>query len=196
MKKTFLPFIAFVLITSIFFACQKESTLPDNLNTDKNPVIGTDDRASYVIPAGSINALAAALQDYSTVILAPGIHTEDGPVTVSGYKKIIGQDGAVLRVNTTPFVNPEVPLQVALHLDHASGSAVHGLIIESSTPVGGTGILVENSTKVSIQNCKLRNFQFSILVEKSPLVNIHQNIIEASTAWQTGEISEGHGIVI
>lgn len=174
------------------FACQKDTSAPQNTNTD----IPVEDRNATIIPAGSFNQLANALQNSGTVILEAGIHTETNPVVISGYHQIIGRPGAVLQISSTPWTGVESSLSVALHFNNAGGSSISGVKIESSTPIGGAAVLIQNSQKVSVQRCEITGFQYGILVEKSTLSNLFQNKIAISTAWQTGAIPEAHGIVI
>ncbi len=192
MTKTY----AFCLLLGAALAmagCRKENALAPGSLTDGGEASPRD---AVVVPAGSVDQLALALQSGSTVILAPGLHTETGTVLVEGYHNIIGQQGAVLRMNSTPLVDYEIPISVGLHFKNAGNASLRGVTIESANPVGGTAILIENSPKVSIQRCNISGFQFGILVEKSPLANIFQNKIAISTAWQTGEVPEAHGIVV
>lgn len=192
MTKTYALGLVFGAVLAVA-GCRKENTVFPDGSTD-HAAAGARD--AVIVPAGSIDQLALALQSGSTVILAPGLHTETGTVLVEGYHTIIGQPGAVLRLSSTPLIDYETPISVGLHFKNAGNSSIRGVAIESSNPIGGTAILIENSQKVAVQRCEISDFQFGILVEKSPLASIFQNRIAISTAWQTGELPEAHGIVV
>jgi len=183
--------------TVLFFAgflasCNKDTGPDPTTLADLGVAI---DRDAVVVPAGSVNQLAAALAQSSTIILAPGLHTETGMVTVSGYHNIIGQAGAVLRLQSKAF-NGTAPLAPGLYLNNAGGSSVMNLKIEAGDPLGGTAILIHSSQNVTVQRCEITGFQYSVLVEKSPRVTLFKNRIQCNTAWQTGALGEAHGVVI
>jgi parallel beta-helix repeat protein len=191
MKKLFFFYLALALNLS-FFACKKES-----IQTNENPnAVSAVDRGTVVLPDGSHNALADALANHNTVILASGTHTEDNPVVVSGKKNIIGQKGAILVMGCGPNTDGSQPIEVGLHLKNASGSLVSGIKFQSSQSIGGTAMLLENSANATVKDCETNDFQYGILVEKSDNVTLRKNTLNMSTAWQLGEIGQVHGIVV
>ncbi|MCB0531448.1 MAG: right-handed parallel beta-helix repeat-containing protein [Lewinellaceae bacterium] len=191
-KKNLLPLLVIPAI------CLLPGCLKDNPETPKNAAdtAVVTERGATILPAGSVNQLAAALQNSATVILEPGLHIESDPVVVSGYHHIVGRPGAVLRMGSTPYIDFTLPIFVALHFKDAGGSSIRGVKIEPVNPIGGTAILLENSQKAVVQDCEISGFQYCILVEKSPLARVFNNKIAASTAWQTGDIPDAHGIVV
>lgn len=194
----------------LFQSCQKDSetspievanqTSTDLQNDDPNAVT---DRANCVqsitIPANSVDALAAALDNIctgGTIWLAPGLHTENAGVVIGKRVNIKGQEGAVLKIQATSLVDFSEAIDVALHFKYATNSKLENIDILPTTAIGGTAILLENSGGTTVNKCHLHDFQWSILVEKSPGVKITNNVVVASTAWQTGAIPEADGIVV
>lgn len=182
-----------LLLLVLNLGCRKDSLTDSTITGDSGSL--SSERSTVVVPAGSVDQLAAALASATTVILAPGTHTETGTVLVSGFHNIIGQSGAVLRLTARPDT-ALLPMQPGLHFKNASNSMISNVRIEGANELPGCAILVENSTKATVQNCHITGFQFSILVEKSPQVSLFKNRIESSTAWQTGALPIAHGIVV
>lgn len=182
-------FILSLLGLSLFFSCQKDTLAPGFLSDDQ-----AFERSTIVLPAGSVDQLAAALQSASTVILAPGLHTETQMVPVTGHVKIMGQPGAVLRIAAPPVLNFSLPFTPGLSLNNASGTMIMNLTIEPLEPLSGIAIWINSSSKVTIQNCHISGFQNSITVYKSPLASIFNNTVEANPAWQTGQLPFVMGI--
>ncbi|MBK8922604.1 MAG: right-handed parallel beta-helix repeat-containing protein [Saprospirales bacterium] len=187
-------FLCTLLATLWLLSCNKDTTPAPEAGVSPDSGIAAD-RYSVVIPGGSVNALAAALAEGTTVVLAPGLHTETGTVTVTGYHNIIGQPGAVLRLKSPAFTGT-APLAPGLHLYKAGGSSIMNVKIEASESLGGTAILINESEKVTVQGCDISGFQYSVLVEKSPRVTLFKNRIQCNTAWQTGALPQAHGVVI
>ena len=158
-----------------------------------------DKSNEIVIPANSVDALAKAIQDAEengTIRLASGIHTESGTITIDKKVCIIGDDGAVLIVDTKPTLIPGEPLDPAVHFYGINGACIENIEIRPVDPIGGTGIILEQSNQSYIRKCKIYRHQYSIAVEASNDVIIENNIIEYSDGWQTGVAPIGHGILI
>jgi len=207
---------SFKLLVAIFatvFAlasCQKDSeTSPESLESltqenlqNGNPGEVTDraDCQQFIsIPANSVNALADAIANVctgGTIWLAAGLHTENAGLVIGKKVNIRGQDGAVLRIQASYLVDFDEAIDVALHFKYATNSRLENIEIQPTTAIGGTAVLLENSGGTTIHKCKFNDFQYSILVEKSPGVKITDNVVVASTAWQTGEIPEAYGIIV
>lgn len=147
------------------------------------------------VPAGSNDALAAAIaevRDGGVVLLRAGNHTESGTVTVDHRVIILGEPGAVLISDTKPLAT----VQPALHVLNASRTVVWGVEFHAKEAVGGTGILVENSTNTLIGSNKMYELQYGVLVEKGDRATIHGNTVVTTSAWQTGQLAAVYGIVI
>lgn len=154
-----------------------------------------------VIPAGSVDALAAAIAgicDDGVIYLKAGMHTENSSLTISKPVKIIGETGAILKiksdVSTAPLPNP-LPLHPALHILNAPGALVQDLDIQPLDEDGGCAILLENSHGCGVMRNKFTGFQFAILVEKSDRTTIMFNNVTATGKWQTGELPDVYSIV-
>lgn len=193
--KTRLSFL-FAFIFLGLFSCQK-----DNLSSVSTPATdpAVSNRGTVTVPAGSVDALAAAIAlagPGGTVVLASGQHTESGTVTIGHKINLQGNSGAILTVNTAPGPTG-YEIEPALHVLKAAGTTITGIDLRTpGAATGGTGILIERSDRVSVENCSIDNHQFSILVEKSNNCNLRENTITSTTAWQTGGVPEAHGIVV
>lgn len=188
-----LSILFYALLAALWLVSCSKDAAPDPATLSSDDIAVPRD--AVVLPAGSVNQLASALAQSSTVVLAPGMHTETGMVTVSGYHNILGQPGAILRLQSSPF-DGTAPLTPGLYFNNAGGSSIMNLKLEASDPLGGTAILINQSEKVTVQNCEINGFQYSILVEKSPRVTLFKNRIQSNAAWQTGDLAEAHGIII
>ncbi len=182
-------------------ALETESITADLQISDAEGAVS--DRAnceqSITIPANSVDALAAALDNIctgGTIWLAPGLHTENAGVVIGKKVNIKGQEGAVLRIQAAPTTDFNVPLDVALHFKFATNSRLENIDIEPTSAIGGTAILLEKSGGTWVNNCHLNGFQFSILVEKSGGVKLTNNVVVASSGWLTGDVPEADGIII
>ncbi len=208
-----LPFSALLLWAGLtFVACQKEQN-PANIpaQEDKNyfvPDLKTfsTNRSSCewtTLPAGSVDALAAAIANTcegGIIYLKSGIHTESQSIVVNKTVKIIGEAGAVLKVKSA--LSPvdtaagNIPLNVGLHILNAPGTLIQDIAIEPFDSNGGTAILIENSSQSAVIHCNITAHQFGIILEKSDRIALMRNTIVVSGAWQTGQVSEAHGIIV
>ncbi len=212
MKK--LTFVTMFLSLCCLFSCEKEKvTYPDEIQkTDTHQYFAPltdaeiDDRSGcdpIVIPAGSMNALAQAIEDIcedGIIYFESGMHTETESITITKSVIIIGADGAILKVKSSlEPADPEsgaVAVNPGLHVLNAPNTLFQNIEIVPVDENGGTAILFENSDGSAVMKSTFNNFQFSILNEKSDRMTMMYNTIVATSAWQTGEIGEAHGIVV
>lgn len=199
MKTRLIPFLLLLAAATILQNCSKDTgTLPA---FDESKSFTVDERAStVVVPAGSHNALAAAIAaagNNGTVRLATGTHTEDGTVTIPYRIKLIGDEGAELISDTDPVTDVHFVMETAIHVLNAANTIIDNIDFQTPGGVtGGTAIVIENSANVTVKNCSMTNVQFGVLVEQSKNANITNNSVSTSTAWQTLEIPVAHGIVV
>jgi nitrous oxidase accessory protein NosD len=216
MKALQLPYFAALAIMCTIFACKKESavqTIPiDPLNAvneshyyhpDIEAITATD-RSSCdwtEIPSGSVDALAAAISatcNGGVIYLKAGTHTENSRITINKTVKILGEAGAVLKLNSTlsPYsATGTFPIAPAIHVSNTSRVLIQGLDIQTFGPEGSTAVLFQNAHESAVMNCKITNFQVSIIVEKSDRMVIMRNTISGGTTWQTTTV-ESDGIVV
>lgn len=155
------------------------------------------DKEAIRIPAGSADALADAIAqslDGGTIVLATGLHTESATVTVNKRIRIVGESGAVLEAGTAPmeavgFVQP------VIHIKGAGGVSISRLTIRSTSPIGGTAILVENAPRTVLSGNTITGFQFGMIIENSDRNWIAFNTVNTSPAWMTGEIIYATGLL-
>ena len=217
----FLPFL-------FFYGCQKDqSTFGENdkakpqtdesqyftpskeylaeLATLTTPsVLRTRSACEWIeIPANSTDALAKAVNDAcvgGVIYLKAGNHTETKALTISKSVKIVGENGAVLRVKSTvsvfDAVNFNVALNPAIHILNAPRILIQNLDIQPIEGDGSTAILVENSNESAVMRCKINRFQAAVMVEKSDRMAIMFNTVVGSSSWQTAPAPFGESIVI
>lgn len=147
-----------------------------------------DDKVSeIVIPAGSVDALAKAIENSEvggTIRLAAGMHTESGTVTITKQICLVGDDGAVLIVDTKPTVTPGEPLDPAIYIYQAPGACVDNIELRPVDPKGGSGVIIEQSDNTSVRNSKIFQHQYGVVLEASHHVRIENNTIECP-GWAT-----------
>jgi len=175
------------------------ATIIQNLQEfTQNPASGVTKiaggRRVVVIPAGSEDALAAAIAEVregGVILLRAGEHKESGTVTVDHRVTIVGEPGAILVADTKPLAT----VQPALHLLSAGRAIVWGLDFRPKETVGGTAILLENSPNALIGHNIMRDYQYGVLIEHSDHASIWRNTIIATSAWRSGELAAVYGIV-
>lgn len=187
-----------IVLFSCMLGCQKEAQVSEQTVSN----LSATNRSTITVPAGSVNALAAAVAaagSGGTVILKAGEHTESGTITIPYTLALTGEPGAVLRMATTPSTNnwalePQV-VEPVLHFKNASGLLLEGLTIKTpDTAPGNTGILIENSDQFRIQNCQIENHQTGMVVVRSSNGRIENCKVLGSTAWLDGDFTVAYGI--
>jgi nitrous oxidase accessory protein NosD len=150
------------------------------------------------LPAGSVDGLAAAVAAAGPggiVVVEAGSHVENATVLIDQRVAIFGEDGAVIAsgVNSTTVASV---LEPAIHVRGTEKVVLWGLDLQMTQDVGGTGILVDHSDRVSVVDCTITNAQFGILVEEGDKARMVGNTIVCTSGWLTGAVSEAHGIVV
>lgn len=214
MKKFLFPTL--LVLLTCFIGCQKDTLLETPevpVTTDVQQTIHEQYFAPLEIgelsfrnscwtevPAGSVDALADAIAntcENGIIYLKSGMHTENEMVTITKSVKIIGEEGAVLKVKSdlAPY-NPDLSMNIfpGVHILDAPGTLIQDLEILPVDDDGGTAILIENSDASAVMRCDISNFQFSIMIEKSDRITAMFNTIVASSLWLTGEVQEALGI--
>ncbi|MCP3933249.1 MAG: hypothetical protein GY705_29615 [Bacteroidetes bacterium] len=133
---------------------------------------------AVVVPAGSVDALAAAIEqagENGKVVLASGDHYESKTVLISHQVSIIGEKGAVLHSDVGPDGWVHDP---ALYIKDASKVKIKGLEIRPQEPRGNTGILVRNGHEVRIEGNKIIGFGWGIFLAGADNSKIIKNYIE------------------
>jgi hypothetical protein len=155
---------------------------------------------TITVPAGSVDALASAIAqagDGGKVLLAEGLHRESGSVLITQRVTILGEPGAILESGTSASQEPVSVVQAALHVQGADDVKISGIQFQAAPgQIGNTAILLERATQARIVGNSIEGFQFGVIVKDSERVQIQANLVQTSTAWQTGEIPIAHGIVV
>ncbi len=211
MKTRFLPLLTLLTLLT-FLACQKEEKpATSQLQQDDHyfvPDLRTfaTDRSSCdwtILAGGSNNALAAAIANTcegGVIYLKAGIHTETEPVVINKPVKIIGEAGAVLRVKSdllpVNLATGTQPVSAGLHILNAPGTLIQDITMQPLGTDGGAAILIENSHQSAVIHTNITAHQFGVILEKSDRVAIMRNTIVITSAWQTGQVSDAHGIIV
>ena len=150
---------------------------------------GTSSRAMVYLPAGSVDGLAAAIAEAGVngrVIVESGDHWESGTVTIPHRVTIQGEPGAKLHVavgepgSFFPFPTTNV-ISPAIYVKKASLVRLKNLEIKPQGASGSTGIFVERSRSVRIEEINISGFQFGIWVsDRSDFIRLYDNEIVGS----------------
>ena len=225
MKKITLSALLLAASMLAFFSCSKEQAVPTTTTTSevdyqkvKNDIrqswetirnvqgikdMDLETRAGQfiVVPAGSTNALVKAITDAGEggiVYLKSGLHTETSNITIKQRVVLIGEDGAVLKIQAplTPYdANGILTLKPGIHFFNAPRSLVQNIDIQPIGPNGGEALLFENSDQSGVMFNKTADFQFSFIVEKSNQMTIMGNKLVSNTLWQTDPLIECDAIL-
>lgn len=132
------------------------------------------------LPAGSVDALEAVIQqagEGGLVIVEPGMHMESGTVTVPFRVTIYGQPGSTLQVDTRALVDGATAVDAALYVVGAARTAIWGLEIVPTEPLGGTAILLEDSPMSVVARCTLSDHEYGVVLEQADRSTIYGNTI-------------------
>jgi hypothetical protein len=211
----FLPLFSIVLLCLLGCAKEQitevENAVEDKVSTDLEqyfapfqiPDILPRSNCYWTeIPAGSNNALADAIANACTggiIYLKAGEHTQTGNVVIEKSVKIIGESGAVLKLDSELVPansDGSVNINPAIHILNAPGTLIQDLTIIPSDGGGGTSILIEDSPYCGIMRNTINDFQFAVLNEQSDFTTIMLNNITMTNAWLTGEVTDALGITV
>lgn len=203
--------LAVPLVATLLFGCSRQLPSSPNANNPdaiapydlselhriaRQPLAGSGAKV-VAVPAGSANALAAALEaagPNGTVLLKSGVHTESGTVEISQTVTLAGEVGAVLESATNPLPADEV--HPALWVHGASGVVIRGIEMRPAGAIGNTGILLHLAPNASVFENNIHDYEYSVIVEKSDQAKIWTNRVACSTAWLTGAIPEALGVTV
>ncbi len=149
-------------------------------------------RAVVTLPAGSVDALEGAIASAGpggTVIVRPGLHTESETVTIPHRVAIVGQPGAILRVDTMPTTATGGIVDPALHVWSAPGTWISGLEITGNLAPSGTGVLVQNSPNTTVARNAILGHEVGVALEQADGAVVWANRIA------DGSVS-GYGVVV
>lgn len=141
-------------------------------------------RSTVYVPAGSQNALAAAIASAGPngkVILESGNHWESGTVVITQKVTLEGADGAKLYVDVAapgsafPFPTVNV-LDPAILIKDCNLVWIKNLDIRPQSAKGSTGIFLEKGRLARIEDCTVKGFQFGIWAsDNSSSVRLYDN---------------------
>lgn len=170
----------------------------ERLNTMlAEPVQTRGNGATVEVEAPSENALQAAIEEAGeggTVVLKAGEHKITNMVTIGHETHLTGETNAVLEITNTPLVSETDIIIPGLYIHGGDKTSITRLNIKAGGGLGGTAILVRNSSNVVIEKCKLENFQFSIINEYGDKLKVTRNEVNSSSEWQTGALPIALGI--
>lgn len=187
------------LMGAAMLALQFSCTKDHQLNPVEEADLDIETRAQVVLPAGSVDGLAAAIAaagPNGTVIVQSGTHYLNSTVEITHRVTIKGQPGAIIIADVPALLTSDAVLEPAFYINGGARTVIEGLDIRAANDPAGTAVLVFNAHQVTIRNNSFSNFQFTILVEQSNQATINNNTIEATFTWATVAFYAVHGIVI
>lgn len=151
------------------------------------------------IPAGSSNALAAAIasaQSGDVIVLGRGDHTQDGTITISKCVHIRGAGANLIfknaAINTTTFA-----LGAGLHFKKGSEtSTIRGIHFKTTDQLPGVAIFIDQVEQIRILDNEFSNWHTSIFLYNSIYSTIWRNNIHANRLWMQGVLPSAFGIVL
>ena len=139
---------------------------------------------SVRLPADSVDGLAAAIAaagPRGTVIVEAGVHTESSSVLITDPITIVGEDGAVVEFDSDAWTDPPPRVvDAGFHIKNTQQVRIQGLEIRDND-TGSTAILIEGSRHVSIEDNRIVDFQFGVLVESADHSAVEGNDIGSSS---------------
>lgn len=210
--------VILLLATALLAGCGREAPVAPKLDAGSRPELdrteydrltasgaadigglGTSSRARVVfVPAGSVDALAAALAEAGPggrVVLRRGRHTENAPIEIHQPVLLQGESGAELRIASgAQSADPNVVVRPALAV-RSENVMVRGLSIVALEGDGNTAVLLRARGAAVVLN-RMTGFQFGVMVEQAEDVKIFANDITISPTWQTGAVFDADGIVV
>lgn len=211
-------FIPFLLVGSLLAGCGREAPVAPTLDAGSRPVLdrteydrltankpidaespGTAGRPRVVfVPAGSVDALAAALAEAGPggrVVLRRGLHTENSPIEITQPVLLQGESGAELKIASgaqSADLNTVVRPALVVRADDVM---IRGLSIVPLEGDGNTAVLLR-AHRVAVVLNRMSGFQYGVMVEQANDAKIFANDITVSPTWQTGAVFDAHGVVV
>jgi hypothetical protein len=205
---TTLPLSALLLVFAIL-GCAKEETpataetlapeVPSHIQAAVDDALATlehdythppvsgevTSRATVYVPAGSTNALAAAIAQAGPggkVVLKSGSHWETETVMITQMVTITGEKDAILYVDVLPANTTNAAGQfiteAGIWVKNAPAVVIENLDIRPTGADGSMGIFLERGLRARIQNNKFTNFRYPLwLSDLSNMTAIYDNEI-------------------
>ncbi len=157
------------------------------------------DSPPIVVPAGSVDALQAAIiaaGNNGKVILRSGLHTENSTVTVTTRGvRIVGENGAIIKCGAPTALVPPFVVNPTIHVLGVEKVNIWNIDFSPINPIGGTAILLENAPRSSVGCNTFTGFQWSVLLQNSHRSNIINNEVNTTLGWSTGDVPDAEGII-
>ena len=114
------------------------------------------------------------------MIVEAGIHTETSSVMITDPVTILGEEGAVIEFDSDPATTSLSRIDAGFHVKNTRQVKIQGLEIRDND-AGSTAILIEGSEHVSIEDNRITDFQFGVLVESADHAMLDGNEIGMSS---------------
>lgn len=150
------------------------------------------------VPKNSKNALQKAIHDagrYGLVLLDKGDHYEDGTVLIEHPVYILGRQGAILH-SAVRLAHEAGVVEPAFHINNTTRVTIWGVNLQANSNGGGTGILIEQSTKTAISKCQMDNFQAGIMLEHGDQTTLWRNQIKLTPRVLKENLAPAFGITV
>jgi parallel beta-helix repeat protein len=149
------------------------SSLGAHANSAANTVRLTPDSGF-----GLAEAIALA-GPHGTVVVEAGTYSESS-MMISEPVTIVGEEGAVIEFDSEPDATGPWLIDAGFHVKNTQQVQIQGLEIRDND-AGSTAILIEGSEHVSIEDNRITDFQFGVLVESADHSTIDGNDIGTSS---------------
>ncbi len=153
-----------------------------------------------VIPAGSENALAAAIAaapSNGIIRLEAGDHFQSGTLTISKPINIIGNRGARLLVSGVgPFPTVAPQIVAGIRVYKTEFVRIRNLELVPVGGEGGTAVLVQEAPYTYLSGLVAEDWQIGVVAEKSARLFVNRSVFTGSSQWQTNPAFPVFGVVV
>ncbi len=177
---------------------QDESTATAELSAHE-AALGTKSFTT-IIPAGSSNALAAAIAAAprnGVIRLEGGDHTQSGTLVVDKPVNIVGEKGArLLFSGIAPFPTGAAGIVPAIHVRNTEFVRLRNLVLVPVGGEGGTAILVQEAPYTFISLVTAEDWQNGVIAEQSRKLYVERSVFVGSSQWQSDPTFPVFGVVV
>ncbi len=158
-------------------------------------------RSFVFLPPGSINGLAAAIEEAGpggTVFVQAGKHYESSPIVITFPVFIFGEPGSIIYFDLEePSNDATAPVKPAFHLINVVNARLQSLeIYPADEKEAMLAVLAEKCKNTWIADLKLKNFLTGIFMDDSDDMRVYGNkIIGTETGVGIG-LSDGYNTKI
>jgi parallel beta-helix repeat protein len=139
---------------------------------------------------GLAEAIAAA-GPHGTVVVEAGTYAESS-VMITEPVTIVGEEGAVIEFDSDAATTSPRVIDAGFHVMNTRQVQIRGLEIRDNNG-GSTAILIEGSERVSIEDNRITDFQYGVLVESADHSTVIDNTISVHVPAVTFGVTVANG---